>query len=108
MVDAGNLVVIHKQGGIIKTMSQEAQGRILKIIREEKGPEVPVVRKGNTFLIEVDVMDQGNTDGFQPAKKPTKGKNSMDVDHACQPCGFGRKTWEAFWEGDSSSFPGPF
>ena len=108
MVDAGNLVVIHKQGGIIKTMSQEAQGRILKIIREEKGPEVPVVRKGNTFLIEVDVMDQGNTEGFQPAKKPTKGKNSMDVDHACQPCGFGRKTWEAFWENEDQTFPGPF
>jgi hypothetical protein len=67
-----------------------------------------VVRKGNTFLIEVDVMDQGNTDGFQPAKKPARGKDSMDVDHACQPCGFGRKTWEAFWENEDSTFPGPF
>ena len=108
MVDAGNLVVIHKQGGVIKTMSQEAQAKVLKIIREEKGPEVPVVRKGNTFLIEVDVMDQGNTDGFQLAKKTIKGKHSMDVDHACQPYGFGRRTWEAFWDHEDPTFPGQF
>ena len=108
MVDAGNLVVIHKQGGVIKTLSPEAQARVLKALREEKGPEVPVIRKSNTFLIEVDVMDQGNTDGFQPAKKPAKGKHSMDVDHACQPCGFGRRTWEAFWDHEDPTFPGQF
>ena len=89
-------------------MSQEAQAKVLKTIKEEKGPEVPVVRKGNTFLIEVDVMDQGNTDGFQPAKKPVTVKDSMDVDHACQSCGFGRRTWETFWEHEDTSFPGPF
>ena len=82
IVDAGNLVVIHKQGGVVKTVTQERQARILKILNEDKGPEVPVVRKGNTFLIEVDVMDQANAEGYQPAKKPIRGKDSMDVDYA--------------------------
>ena len=108
MVDAGNIVVIHEHGGVIKTMSQETHAKVSKLIREEKGPEVPVVRKGNTFLSEVDVMDQGDTDGFQPAKKPAKGENSMAVNYACQPCGFGRRTWEAFWEHGDTPFPGPF
>ena len=108
MVDAGNLVVIHKQGGVIKTLSQEAQARVLKILKEEKGPEVPVIRKGNTFLIEVDVMEQGNTDGFHKPKKTARNNNSMDVDHACQPCGFGKRTWEAFWEHEEQTFPGQF
>ena len=108
MVDGGNLVVIHKQGGITQTMSQEAPAKVLKIIREEKGPEVPVVRRGDTFLFEVDLMDQGNADGFQPAKEVAKAIDSMDVDHACNPCGFGKRTWEAFWEHEDTSFPGPF
>ena len=80
-----------------------AQEKILKILGEEDGPEVVVLRKGNTYLIKVDVMDKGgmagNTDAkdkidterFKPARKTTRGKDDMDVDYACQPCVFGRR-----------------
>ena len=80
----------------------------MKIMREEKGPEVPVIRNGDTFLIEVGVMEQGNTEGCQKPKKTTRNNSSMDVDHACQPCGFGRKTWEAYWDNEETTFPGQF
>ena len=66
-------------------------------------------RKGNTFLIEVDVKDQEDTEGWSKPEKTVKSAVPMDVDHAytCSPCGFGKRTWEAFWEySDGPTFQG--
>ena len=37
MVDAGNLVVIHKQGGMIKHLSKKSQDNILEMLKAETG-----------------------------------------------------------------------
>ena len=57
MVDAGNIVINHKDGGVIKQVTQEQLERIMRAISNEPGLEIPVYRKRNTFLIDVDIPD---------------------------------------------------
>ena len=58
-----------EEGGVIKHLSKESQDKILEILKAEKGPEVPVIRKGNTFLIEVEHQTEGNTGSFSVRKR---------------------------------------
>ena len=78
MVDAGNIVILHKTGGMIKQLTKEQQGEMLARIKDMTGPQVPITRKYNVFNLGVDVDD-------------------MEVDQA----GFGEKTYAAFWEDES-------
>ena len=95
MVDADNLVVMHKDGGIIKKLTEEERKAVMKIINDSKGPSVPIKRKGGAFTIEVELSEE-QEDGFKMAKKPIKAKavqsNDMDVDAVV------KGAWEAFWE----------
>ena len=108
MVDADNLVVMHKDGGIIKKLTEEERKAVMKILNDSKGPSVPIKRKGGAFTIEVDVSEE-QEDGFKMAKKTIKAKavqsNDMDVDAIV------KGAWEAFWEcrdyESESTFHGP-
>ena len=58
MVEAGNLVVLHKTGGIIKKMSHSAEKQIRDIIKAEKGPELVLQRHAGSFTFDVDVKSE--------------------------------------------------
>ena len=120
VVDAGNIVINHKGGGIIKQVTEDQLDRIMRAIHNEPGLEIPVYRKRNTFLIDVDVADpvgggvkgsaKDQGEGFQKAKKTFKPKPTpMDVGRI----GVSQNTWAVL--GDDSgvcmpcgqTFPGP-
>ena len=120
MVDAGNIVINHKGGGIIKQVTEDQLDRIMRAIHSEPGLEIPVYRKRNTFLIDVDVADpvgggeKGSTkdqgEGFQKPKKTFKPKPTpMDVDRV----GVGQNAWAALSDDSGvcmpcgQTFPGP-
>ena len=58
MVDAGNLVIMNKSGGLIKQLSEEDQAKVTKMIENASGPAVPVTRKGNAFHVEIEVKSE--------------------------------------------------
>ena len=99
MVGAGNLVVLHKDGGVAKKLSKEAETRIAAIIRGEGGPEIALQRKGGTFVFDIDVESSGDCEAdYQKPKKTVKPRNcnqKMDVDYCNQ------TKYSAFWEEDA-------
>ena len=55
MADAGNIVITHKTGGLVKQLSPEALTRVMAAIRRETGTELEIARKESTYVPEVDV-----------------------------------------------------
>ena len=53
MVEADNLVVLSKTGGIAKKLSEEDVKRIMKIIKDAPGHPIPIERKGRKHVIEI-------------------------------------------------------
>ena len=76
IVGAGNLIIMHKHWGMVDHLSNESQDRILGLLKAEEGPEAPASRKGNTFLIEVDVKTD-EVNGFSNPQKTTSGRVPM-------------------------------
>ena len=112
MVDAGNIVINQKGGGIIKQVTEEHLARIMKAIQAEPGLEIPVYRKRNTFLIDMDVPDpveeakkgvvEDPEGGFKKPKKTVRARAThMDVDRV----GVGEKAWAALWNEDLNCQP---
>ena len=97
MVESGNLVVLHKTGGIIKKMSHSAEKQIRDIIKAERGPELVLQRHGGSFAFDVDVKSEAATQAasgkFSPAKNTVKpkGNQKMDVDYTS------KNAFSAFW-----------
>ena len=95
MVDADNLIVLHKEGGMVKKLCESEKTEIMKMLNESKGLVVPIRRKTGAFIIEVDVKDESSS-GFIAAKKTVKPKvnrsDDVDVDEIV------KGAWEAFWE----------
>ena len=71
-MDAGNLIVLHKTGGVIKKLSLENEKRIAEIIRNQKGPEIGLQKKGGAFVFEIDVKDQ-----FEKPNKPARERSNQ-------------------------------
>ncbi len=100
IVDAGLWIVMHKDGGIIKKVSEEAQREISRIIDSQKGSAVPITRESNQFVMEMFVPDQEDSHGeaFELAKYTFKGKgmqsNSKNQQYTSP------NTWEVFWDDD--------
>ena len=55
MADAGNIVITHKAGGLVKQLSPEALKRVMAAIRRETGTELEIACKESTYVLEVDV-----------------------------------------------------
>ena len=94
---------MHKNGGIIKRLSAEAQQEIMEIIEKQKGSAVPIGRENNQFIVEMFVPDQEESQGgvFELAKKTFKGKmvkqDSKTQDFRSQ------TAWESFWDMENDS-----
>jgi hypothetical protein len=107
MVDADNLIVLHKEGGMVKKLTESEKKAVMKILSESKGPSIPIKRKTGAFLIEIDVKEESKN-GFTEPKRPVKARvnqsDDMDVDAIV------KGAWEAFWEcrdEEESVFPRP-
>jgi hypothetical protein len=104
IVDAGHWIVMHKEGGIIKKLSEEAQREISRIIDSQKGSAVPITRESNQFVMEMFVPDQEDSHGeaFELAKHTFRGKGVQN--------GQGAKdyrspnSWESFWDANDQGF----
>ena len=81
MVDRGNWVMFHKEGGYIQTMKPEEELKMRTLMNTMKGARVPIERKGQNFIVQIKVQQEG---GFvAPEKVATKRwstSNKMDVD----------------------------
>ena len=85
IVDAGNLVVMVKDEGLIKSLSPEDAKRVMDLIKSMKGTEIPMKRDAGAFKIAIDVKDESNPKDatWQTPKKTVKAagqSNAMDVD----------------------------
>jgi hypothetical protein len=85
IVDAGNLVVMVKDEGLIKSLSPEDAKRVMDLIKSVKGTEIPMKRDAGAFKIAIDVKDDSNPKDttWQTPKKTVKAtgqSSAMDVD----------------------------
>ena len=69
--------------GIIKQVTEDQLDRIMRAINNEPGLEIPVYRKRNTFLIDVDVANPlgGGEKGFQQGSRGriSKAKENLQA-----------------------------
>ena len=95
---------MHKNGGIIKKLSLEAQKEIMKIIESQKGSAVPIERENNQFVMEMIVPDQGESHGeaFELAKHTCKGKG-VQKDQGAKDYR-SPNSWESFWDANDQGF----
>ena len=88
MVDRGNWVMFNKQGGFIQTMKKEDELKVRTLLNTLKGARVPIERKGNNFVVEIQVDQKGaeekKDDGYivpkKVAAKRWSGMKKMEVD----------------------------
>ena len=108
-------MINHKDGVVIKQVTQDQLERIMRAVSNEPGLEIPVYRKRNTFLIDVDIPDpkgdvemgggQGDQEGgFQKPKK-TARVNPKSIPMELDRVGLGEKPWAALWDEDSNCQP---
>ena len=101
MVEAGNLVVLHKDGGVAKRLPKEVEKQIAAIIRGVSGAEIFLQRTKGAFVFDVDVQSD---DAFQKPKKtvrPRECNHKMEVDY-CNPTSF-----DALWDAEDDVVCGP-
>jgi len=86
MVDRGNWVIFHKEGGYIQTMKKEEELKLKTLMNTLKGSRVPIARRGNNFIVEIIVKDENaEKEGEyiaprKPATKRWSNMKKMDVD----------------------------
>ena len=77
MVDGGNVIIMHKEGGMIKRVSASTEKEILDYIQRIAGESIPVTRRGGAFVIDVEVKEKKGISeyGFvtPPAGRQRKG-----------------------------------
>ncbi len=104
IVDADHWIVMHKNGGIIKKVSEEAQREIMRIIESQKGSAVPIERENNQFVVEMIVPNQSESHGeaFELAKHTFNGKGVQNNQRAkdCR----SPNSWESFWDANDQGF----
>ena len=89
MADAGNIVITHKTGGLVKQLSPEAVERVMMAIKRENGTELEIARKDSTYVMEVEVPEP------EIKAKRNTGVKPMEVDHVSA-----NNRWAPFWEMD--------
>ena len=104
MADADNIVVTHKRGGMIKKVSENDLYRVIEFLDSLEGGKVPVERRGNTYVVEMDITNENENLGVwqKPSgKKVIKRKKESDKMELDQ-VGVGEvpEKWKAFWEED--------
>ncbi len=104
IVDVDHWIVMHKKGGIIKKLGEEAQKEIMRIIESQKGSAVPIERENNQFVMEMIVPDQEESHGeaFELAKHTCRGKgvqNDLRGQDYRSP-----NMWESFWDANDQGF----
>ena len=55
MVESGNMIVLHRTGGIAKKLTHSDEEKIRDIIKAAEGPELVLQRAGGSFTFDVDV-----------------------------------------------------
>ena len=86
MVDRGNWVIFHKDGGYIQTVKKDEDLKMRTLMNTLKGTRVPIERKGNNFVLEISVkpeVDRKEGEYIAPKKLATKklsNMRKMDVD----------------------------
>ena len=102
MVGAGNLVIMHKSGGLMEQLSEEDQHKVMKLIEKGAGPVVPVIRKGYAFHVEIEVKSQENQGWSIQARKGSstiksqkkiQGGDDMEVVRVC----YEQMPYATFW-----------
>ena len=97
MVDSGNMVILHKTGGIVKKLSHSAEKQIRDIIKNEQGPELVLQRTGGSFTFDLDVKNEESNPKsmgkFESARNTVKAQSNrkMDVDYTS------KNAFSAFW-----------
>ena len=96
MTESGDLVILHRTGGIVKRLSRNAEEKIRDIVQAEEGPAIVLQRKSGAFRLDTEVKGSGNDEGFQVPKTSAKTKKNreMDVDEA----GIEKSYHDALWE----------
>ena len=82
MVDRGNLVIFHKEGGYIQTMKKEDELKMRTFMNTLKGARAPIARKENNFVVEIKI-EKKEGDYHVPKKTAAKrwsSSRNMDVD----------------------------
>jgi hypothetical protein len=105
MVDSGNIVIMHKTGGIVKRLSPDTERKIRDLVKSERGPEIVLERKGGAFTFDIDVKDEKKSaarnedEEWKKPKNPVKpsGNRKMDVDAAAEDSG---NRYKALWNDD--------
>ena len=73
MTESGNLVILHRTGGIVKKLSKAAEEKVRDIVKSEAGPEIVLERKAGAFKFEVETKSGGrNDEEFQLPKKTSQ------------------------------------
>ena len=100
MTDHGNLVVLHKTGGIVKKLSEKTVKEIRDVIKAEEGPELILERRGGAFVFDVDVKSEEEQEWKSKEDAPRRfvrssraQSNHMEVDMA----GDRGNRFEALW-----------
>jgi ribosomal protein S9 len=91
MADAGNIVITHKDGGLVKHLSPEGLARVMAAIQSEVGTELVIQRKESTYVFDMEIA----------APQP-KGKTvtaPMEVGHVAK-----GNRWAPFWEVEEEDF----
>ena len=57
MTESGNLVILHRTGGIVKKLSKESEEKVRDIVKAEAGPEIVLERKAGAFKFDVEMKD---------------------------------------------------
>ena len=95
IVDANNIILLAKEGGIVKKLSEDERRAVNEILKKSTGPMTPIIRRGGAFIMEIDVTDESD-EGFEPAKKTFRAAwakgDEMEVDAIV------KGQWEAFWD----------
>ena len=78
MVDAGNLVIMHKDGGIIKQMNADQAHQVMSIANPIEGSSVPITRRTHVFNVEIDIKEEKNQWSKEKAGKRANKASTSD------------------------------
>ena len=82
MVDRGNYVVFHEDGGYFETMKKTEELKMRTLMNTMKRGRVPIQRKGSIFVVEVTVETRED-ELLEPKKVAAKrwsSSRNMDFD----------------------------
>ena len=81
VVKADNIVLLDKEGGMIKKLGEESRRGLIAWLKKEEGSLVPIELKDNQFVVSLELKDEEEEGGFTIVKKTKK------TSYNCMPCG---------------------